>query len=184
MSCTTRHLNVCTKFRSVSSRSAVNQASGTSTSFNPSLHTQARGTTPVNPVVQPSVSAFPSYSITGDPELPPVPRSDPRPSRIPETNSLDDVLQYWESGAPEKGLLLPLKLWYRFNPAEYASEAVKLGNIRFVREEFTVRCKEDWELFEICYPGLRHQYTKLLKAVRRARQERGEAKCRRSRKRL
>lgn len=62
-------------------------------------------------------------------------------------------------------------------PGEYASEAVKLGNILFVQEEFTVYCKEDWELFEICYPGLFHQYTKLLKAVCCACQEHGEAKC-------
>jgi hypothetical protein len=108
---------------------------------------------------------------------------DPRPSRIPETNTLDDVLRFWESGAPEKGLLLPLKLWHMFDPAEYASEAVKLGNIRFVRDEFVVHCKEDWDLFESCFPDLRLRYTKLLKAVRHARQQRGEAKHRRSRKR-
>ena len=115
---------------------------------------------------------------------PPASYPDPRPSRIPETNTLDDALQYWESGAPEKGLLLPLKSWYAFHSSEYASEAVKLGNIRFVREEFVVHCKEDWDLFESRYPGLRSHYTKLLKAVRHARQQRGEAKCRRSRKRM
>lgn len=109
---------------------------------------------------------------------------DPHPSRIPETNTLDDVLRYWESGAPEKGLLLPLKSWYAFDPSEYAPEAVKLGNIRFVREEFVVHCKEDWDQFESRFPGLRCHYTKLLKAVRRARQQRGEAKRRRSRKHM
>lgn len=70
-----------------------------------------------------------------------------------------------------------------FDPTEYASEAVKLGNIRFVQEEFVVQCKGEWDIFEDRYPGLRNHYTKLLKAVRRARQERGEAKYRQSRKR-
>lgn len=107
-----------------------------------------------------------------------------RPSGIPETNTLNDVLQYWESGAPEKGLLLLLKSWYAFDSSEYASEAVKLENIQFVWEEFVVHCKEDWDLLESRYPGLHSHYTKLLKAVCHACQQCGEAKCRHSCKRM
>ncbi|KAJ7900711.1 hypothetical protein B0H14DRAFT_2493618 [Mycena olivaceomarginata] len=31
----------------------------------------------------------------------------PQPTRIPETNTLDDALRYWEHGCPEKGLYIP-----------------------------------------------------------------------------
>ena len=108
----------------------------------------------------------------------------PSPSRIPRTTSLDDVLAYWESGAPEKGLVVPLKHWAEwFDPSEYKSEAVKLSNIRFIWEEFTVGCSSDFDQFEMKFPGLRYQFTKLLKAVREARKVRGAAKsqnqCRR-----
>ncbi|KAF8325745.1 hypothetical protein F5887DRAFT_1085118 [Amanita rubescens] len=103
----------------------------------------------------------------------------PRPSRIPRTTSLDDVLAYWENGAPDKGLVVPLKQWADlFDPSDYQSEAVKLSNIRFIWEEFAIECQCDFNLFEAKFPGMRHQYTKLLKAVREARKERGEAKSR------
>ncbi|KIM83638.1 hypothetical protein PILCRDRAFT_7051 [Piloderma croceum F 1598] len=42
------------------------------------------------------------------------------PPRIPTANSLDDVLRYWEDGAPEKGLVVPLANWcINFKPHEY-----------------------------------------------------------------
>lgn len=101
------------------------------------------------------------------------------PSRIPKTTSLDDVVTYWESGAPDKGLMVPLKLWSKvFKPLEYQSEAVKLSNIRYIWEEFTIHCNSDYDLFESRFPGLRNQYTKLRLAVLDARKARGEAKSR------
>ena len=103
----------------------------------------------------------------------------PRPSRIPRTTSLDDVLAYWENGAPDKGLVIPLKQWVDiFDPSDYQPEAVKLSNIRFIWEEFAIECQGDFNLFEAKFPGMRNQYTKLLKAVREARKARGEAKSR------
>jgi hypothetical protein len=51
--------------------------------------------------------------------------------------------------------------------------------IRILRDEFVVHCDHDWDIFEELYPGLRYQYTKLVKAVRRARVARGDAKLRR-----
>src|ERR1700678_3687412 len=99
------------------------------------------------------------------------------PSRIPECRSLDDALRYWNDGAPEKGLITALKLWPDiYSSSAYASEAVKFGNIRFVTQEFTKHCDGSWLVFEELYPGLRHKYTRLLKAVRVARKRRGEAK--------
>ena len=89
------------------------------------------------------------------------------------------MLAYWENGAPEKGLVVPLKHWADLlDPSDYQSEAVKLSNIRFIWEEFTVECKGDFDLFEMKFPGMRYQYTKLLKAVREARKGRGVAKSR------
>ena len=75
--------------------------------------------------------------------------------------------------------MVPLKHWADLlDPSDYQSEAVKLSNIRFIWEEFTVECKGDFGLFEMKFPGMRYQYTKLLKAVREARKGRGEAKSR------
>ncbi|KAJ7227574.1 hypothetical protein C8J57DRAFT_1535024 [Mycena rebaudengoi] len=105
------------------------------------------------------------------------------PSRIPETNSLADALYYWQHGAPEKGLVIPLNHWSAlFNSSQYSTEAVKLGNIRFVCEEFLIQCEGNEQLFEERYPGLKNKFTKLMKAVRVARKARGEAKTRQSRK--
>jgi hypothetical protein len=102
-----------------------------------------------------------------------------RPSRIPEANSLDDVLRYWETGAPDKGLMVPLKQWPEvYDRVDYLSEEQKLSNIRFVQDEFTIHCSGDWGLFAMRFPDLRYRYTKLLKAVREARKERGSAKSR------
>ncbi|KAJ7127320.1 hypothetical protein C8R43DRAFT_1134814 [Mycena crocata] len=116
------------------------------------------------------------------PPAPIIPQS-PRPSRIPETNSLDDALEYWENGAPSKGLDIPLKNWStHFKSSEYATEAVKLGNIRFVCEEFLIHCGGNYETFEERFPGLRMKFTMLMKAVRGARKLRGDTKSRKSRK--
>ncbi|KAJ7149449.1 hypothetical protein C8R43DRAFT_1128452 [Mycena crocata] len=112
------------------------------------------------------------------PPLPP-----PAPSRIPETKTLDDALEYWEHGSPQKGLNVALKTWSTvFKPSEYTSEAVKLGNIRFVCEEFSVHCGGDYGSFETKFPGLRKKFTMLMKAVRTERKRRGETKSRSSRK--
>ncbi|KAF8825648.1 hypothetical protein HHX47_DHR6000236 [Lentinula edodes] len=102
-----------------------------------------------------------------------------RPSRIPEVNSLDDVVRYWEKGDSERGLVTPLKDWGRlFDSKDYKSEAVKLSNIRFVYEEFSGPCGGSYDTFELSFPDLRSRYTKLLRAVRNARKARGEAKSR------
>ncbi|KAJ6600338.1 hypothetical protein DFH09DRAFT_1271221 [Mycena vulgaris] len=107
----------------------------------------------------------------------------PYPSRIPETNTLDDALEYWMHGSPRKGLDVPLKIWSAlFKSTEYASEAVKLGNIRFVCEEFEVQCGGNHEKLEAKFPGLRENLTMLMKAVRAERKLRGESKSRQSRK--
>ena len=85
-----------------------------------------------------------------------------KPSRIPETNSLDDAICYWTRGSPEKGLMVPLSQWGgRFRPAEYSSEHVKLSNIRFVYNEFAQQCGGDFGVFEQQYPGLCYKFTKL-----------------------
>ncbi|KAF8147030.1 hypothetical protein K438DRAFT_1989996 [Mycena galopus ATCC 62051] len=103
--------------------------------------------------VIPAVSSPPS-TLSLPASQSPTPSPTPRPSRIPQTNSLDDALAYWERGSPEKGLALPLKEWPTlFKPAEYASEAVKFGNIRFVCEEFLVRHGGDHAKFEEKFPG-------------------------------
>ncbi|KAJ7778003.1 hypothetical protein DFH07DRAFT_766219 [Mycena maculata] len=104
-----------------------------------------------------------------------------RPSHIPETKSLDDALEYWEHGSPEKGLNVPLKDWSAlFKSSEYTSEAVKLSNIRFVCEEFQGRCTGDYNIFETRFPGLRKKFTMLMKAVRAEHKIRGETKSRSS----
>lgn len=118
----------------------------------------------------------PTPAATGPPTMPQV-TSSQQPARIPETRSLDDALRYWESGAPERGLMVPLKLWAStYSTSDYASQAVKLGHIRFVQHEFYVICEGDYGLFESRFPGLRYKYTKLIKAVANARKDRGEAK--------
>lgn len=90
---------------------------------------------------------------------------------------------YWEHGSPEKGLNVPLKDWSTlFKSSEYASEAVKLGNIRFVCEEFQRHCGANYNTFEAKFPGLRKKFTMLMKAVRVQRKLRGDAKSRTSRK--
>jgi hypothetical protein len=104
-----------------------------------------------------------------------------RPPRIPRTTSLDDAILYWETGNVEKGLLMPLKSWALvYQPLEYRSEVQKLSMVSIVYEEFVHHCHRDWDVFNKKYPNLRHQYTKLVKAVRVARIARGEAKPRRA----
>jgi hypothetical protein len=107
----------------------------------------------------------------------------PRVPRIPKTTSLDDALQYWEKGDVSLGLTTPLKMWSDiYQPSEYRSEAQKLSMIHIVRDEFVKHCNGNWEVFEQHYPGLRHEYTKLIKAVRNARIARGDLKPRHTRR--
>jgi len=54
--------------------------------------------------------------------------------------------------------------------------------IRILRDEFVNQCKCDWKVFEEHYPGLRYEYTKLIKAVRNARIARGDVEPRRTRR--
>ena len=156
--------------------------------------------TPITPFCTPSRNRCTPNAHLSTPQLPPrVPTSPERPrsttqteqiaasgpSRIPECRSLDDALRYWNDGAPEKGLITALKLWPDlYSSSAYASEAVKFGNIRFVTEEFSKHCDGSWPVFEELFPGLRYKYTRLLKAVRVARKRRGEAKSRRSSRRI
>ncbi|KAF7342137.1 hypothetical protein MVEN_01801400 [Mycena venus] len=130
-----------------------------------------RAETPVPPPASPT-----NDHITPSPYV-------PQPSRIPETKTLDEALAYWEHGAPQKGLDVPLKEWATlFKSSEYTSEAVKLGNIRFVCEEFRIHCNGDFAVFEEKFPGMRRKFTMLMKSVRAERKLRGEAKSRNSRK--
>ncbi|KAE9390676.1 hypothetical protein BT96DRAFT_945947 [Gymnopus androsaceus JB14] len=77
------------------------------------------------------------------------------PSRIPQANSLDDVVQYWETGNVERGLMTPLKDWERvFDLKDYKSEAVKLSNAQFVYEEFSGKYGSSYDDFEAAFPGL------------------------------
>jgi hypothetical protein len=101
--------------------------------------------------------------------------------RIPKTTSIDDALRFWEEGDVSLGLSSPLKMWATiYQPSEYRSEAQKLSMIHILRDEFVKLCKHDWETFETRYPGLRYEYTKLIKAVREARIARGDIKRRRA----
>ncbi|KAG6829692.1 hypothetical protein H0H92_003810 [Tricholoma furcatifolium] len=110
----------------------------------------------------------------------PPPLKPPHPV-IPMTTSLDDALRYWDEGDAEKGLTIPLKEWPTTYKRDYGTnEAVKFCNIRFVRDEFLHHCNGDFAVFEERYPNLRTQWARLIQAVRRARQERGEAKHRSS----
>ncbi|KAJ7645104.1 hypothetical protein DFH06DRAFT_1333400 [Mycena polygramma] len=131
------------------------------------------------PVISVMIRAPPPTSAASQRADSPPPPFTPRPSRIPETNTLDDALAYWEYGCPQKGLNTPLKDWPNlFKSSEYASEAVKLGNIRSVCSEFNVQCGGDHVAFEEKYPGLRKKFTRLMKAVRVERKLRGETKSR------
>ncbi|KAJ6453415.1 hypothetical protein C8R47DRAFT_1083408 [Mycena vitilis] len=103
---------------------------------------------------------LPPASVAAEPARSPTPpQFTPRPDRIPQTNTLDDALAYWDNGCAPKGLNTPLKDWTTlFKSSEYTSEAVKLGNIR--------ACRGDHGIFEGKYPGLRKKFTRLMKAVR------------------
>ncbi|KAJ3752488.1 hypothetical protein EV360DRAFT_88707 [Lentinula raphanica] len=147
--------------------------------------------TPATPTAPPLPTAPPS-PIPPPPVLPPsipppptptpaAPISQPKsPCRIPEVNSLDDVIRYWDEGDTSRGLITPLKDWHHlFQTKDYKSEAVKLSNIHFVYEEFSIHHRGSHDSFDVSFPGLRFHYTKLLLAVREARKARGEAKSRR-----
>lgn len=106
------------------------------------------------------------------------------PPRIPEAHSLDDVIQYWEEGAPDKGLVVPLANWcVQYNPKEYRSEAQKYSMMGILYDEFTMHCGSDWDTFKGHYPDLHFSYTKLIAAVWVARIARGDAKSRKRRAR-
>ncbi|KAJ7637951.1 hypothetical protein DFH06DRAFT_1432567 [Mycena polygramma] len=133
--------------------------------------------TPALPVTMP---VLPPASVAAEPARSPTPpQFTPRPDRIPQTNTLDDALAYWDNGCAPKGLNTPLKDWTTlFKSSEYTSEAVKLGNIRAVCTEFKIQCRGDHGIFEGKYPGLRKKFTRLMKAVRVERKLRGETKSR------
>ncbi|KAJ6506544.1 hypothetical protein C8R45DRAFT_922728 [Mycena sanguinolenta] len=107
---------------------------------------------PIDPPSPPARKPSATSSPPSDPA--PVPEYVPRPSRIPETNTLDDALAYWERGEPEKGLDVPLKDWASL----------------------------DFTAFEAKFPGLREKFTMLMKAARVARKLRGDTKSRNRRK--
>ncbi|KAJ7050595.1 hypothetical protein C8F01DRAFT_1377498 [Mycena amicta] len=140
------------------------------------VSTGPRSTTPENSPSSAEIAPLPTPTSTSS--APTV-----QPGRIPMTQTLDDALRYWNHGASEKGLDVPLKDWsVLFTSAQYASEAVKLGNIRFVCEEFYNHSAGDFDAFEVKFPGLRKKFTALRIAVQKARLERGETKSRKSRK--
>jgi hypothetical protein len=49
--------------------------------------------------------------------------------------------------------------------------------IHILCDEFVIHCSHDWDVFEEHYPGLRNQYTMLLKAVHIARIACGDGKA-------
>ncbi|KAJ7817610.1 hypothetical protein B0H14DRAFT_2601903 [Mycena olivaceomarginata] len=154
-----------------------------------SLSGSSSGTNITVPATTPptlnDVPAAPSSSSSSGSNPTPLspPAYIPRPSRIPETTSLDDALTYWNHGAPAKGLDVPLKDWATlFKSSDYKSEAVKFGNIRFVCEEFRIHCNGDFPTFEEKFPGLRQKFTMLMKAVRAERKLREDTKARNSKK--
>ncbi|KAJ8481608.1 hypothetical protein ONZ45_g15254 [Pleurotus djamor] len=102
------------------------------------------------------------------------------PPRIPIIHTMDDILQLWREGDPDKGVLLPLSEWeFNYDPSDYPkSEAMKFSNIRILYEEYTITYKGDSVAFHQAYPGLWGKYTKLLHRVRKARIDRGETRPR------
>ncbi|KAJ7751358.1 hypothetical protein B0H16DRAFT_1460271 [Mycena metata] len=140
----------------------------------------ANTSSPTNPIISASSSNIATTSARSIAPPAAIPRAQsppapvqytPQPARIPETNTLDDALQYWEHGCPQKGPNVPLKEWaQRFKSSDYAKEAVKLGNIRFVCEEFTTHCGADFIAFEAKYPGLRKKFTMLMSPGRKENQ--------------
>ncbi|KAJ7907750.1 hypothetical protein B0H13DRAFT_1879293 [Mycena leptocephala] len=170
--------SVLTKIQGIISRPPVLASSG---SANANVTTQS--TPSEDRVPGPSTGTIPSPPLSSNHPVSPPPTYIPRPSRIPETKSLDDALAFWEHGSPQNGLDVPLKNWPTvFKSLEYASEAVKLGNIRFVCEEFQVHYGGDSTRFEAKFPGLREKFTMLMKAVRAERKLRGDTKSRNRRK--
>ncbi|KDQ28742.1 hypothetical protein PLEOSDRAFT_1102782 [Pleurotus ostreatus PC15] len=106
-----------------------------------------------------------------------------KPTRIPVTHTMDDVIRYWLFGDPARGLIVPLQHWKAaFSPKSYKSEAQKLSNIRLLYEEYAGYCGGDQETFKNYYPGTWSKFSDALRIVRIARIERGDAKPRRSRK--
>lgn len=100
---------------------------------------------------------------------------DPAKFRVPTTKSLDDCLRFWNTADESRGLLVPLRDWPTlFKPSQYRTEAVKWGRIRRVVREFEEHCGGDRDEFEECFPALADSYTKLWKAVDKAREEREE----------
>ena len=101
------------------------------------------------------------------------------PPRISTAKSLDDVLHYWEEGAPEKGLVVFLANWcLNYNPNEYCSEAQKYSLMGILHDKFKIHCEGDWDVFHNRYPDLQYSYTKLIAAVREARIAQGDTKSR------
>ncbi|KAF9489984.1 hypothetical protein BDN71DRAFT_1435024 [Pleurotus eryngii] len=103
--------------------------------------------------------------------------------RIPKTSTMDDVIKYWTKGHPPQGLPGPLCDWpEQFERKAWASEAVKFSQIKILYEEY-MRLGGSKEAFDKEYPNLWTRYTVLLKAVRVARERRGDTKSRRRGKR-
>ncbi|KAF4591297.1 hypothetical protein EYR40_009900 [Pleurotus pulmonarius] len=99
--------------------------------------------------------------------------------RIPKTSTMDDVIKYWTKGHPPQGLMGPLRDWpEQFEKKAWASEAVKFSQIKILYEEY-MRFGGIKEAFDKEYPNLWTRYTLLLKAVRVARERRGDTKSRR-----
>lgn len=137
---------------------------------------------PAAPSVESSTTIISSPFIQSS--TPPRLRFMSQPGRIPETNSMDDVIRYWTIGDASRGLYFPLAEWkLRFTRKDYSqSEAQKLSNLGFVYHEFQTHCEGCWDKFEIRFPGLRNRYKKLLAAVKAARIVRNECKKRNRRR--
>jgi hypothetical protein len=95
-----------------------------------------------------------------------------QPMCIPEVKILADVIQYWEEGAPEKGLIIPLKNWESvFQKKNYRSKATKLSNVKFVYQKWAIHCKRNNQIFDAEYGDLCNKYIALQKKILKTRQE-------------
>jgi hypothetical protein len=85
------------------------------------------------------------------------------------TRTLEDVIRYWEQGAPERGLVTPLRDWaVVYSSKEYRCEAAKLSNIKYMYNEWAIQYRKDDAQFDCNYAGLRGQYTKLKDSILKA----------------
>lgn len=104
--------------------------------------------------------------------------------KIPPVTTLDDLIRFYECGAPEKNLTVPLKDWAaKYDSRSYELPKRRLSEIATVFNEWAIKYERDDTLFDLAYPDLRDQHNALIHAVREARKDRGEVTPRSRKKR-